>query len=91
MKLGLLITENWNPIEINFSKEWNLLQGTHGSDSKESTCDAGDSNSSHGSGRSPGGGQGNPIQYSRLENSVDRRAWWVIVHGVADSWTWLSD
>ena len=36
-----------------------------------------------GSGRSPGGGHGNPLQYSCLENSMDRRAWWATVHGAA--------
>ena len=40
-----------------------------------------------GSGRSPGGGHGNPLQYSCLENPVDRGAWWVTVHGVAKSQT----
>ena len=39
------------------------------------------------SGRSPGEGNGNPLQYSRLENSMDRGAWWATVHGVAHSWT----
>ena len=39
------------------------------------------------SGRSPGGGQGNPLQYSRLENPMDRGAWWVVVHVVAKSQT----
>ena len=43
-----------------------------------------------GSGRSPGGGNGNPLQYSCLENPVDRGAWWATVHGVAETWTWLS-
>ena len=38
-----------------------------------------------GSGRSPGEGNGNPLQYSCLENSTDRGAWWAIVHGVAKS------
>ena len=38
-------------------------------------------------GRSPGGGNGNPLQYSCLENSMDRRAWWAIVHRVAKSRT----
>ena len=37
--------------------------------------------------RSPRGGHGNPLQYSCLENPMDRRAWWVKVHGVAKSWT----
>ena len=44
-----------------------------------------------GSGRSPGKGHGNPLQYSCLENPVDRRAWWAPVHGVIKSWTQLSD
>ena len=44
-----------------------------------------------GSGRSPGGGHGIPLQYSGLGNSMDRGAWWVTVHGVAKSWTPLSD
>ena len=36
-------------------------------------------------GKSPGGGNGNPLQYSRLENPTDRGAWWAAVHGVAKS------
>ena len=43
------------------------------------------------SGRSPGEGNGNPFQYSCLENSMDRGAWWAIVHGAAKSQTQLSD
>ena len=39
------------------------------------------------SGRSPGVGNGNPLQYSWLENSMDRGTWWATVHGVAKSWT----
>ena len=38
-------------------------------------------------GRSPGGGHGNPLQYSCLENPMDRGAWWATVHSVAQSWT----
>ena len=41
--------------------------------------------------RSPGGGNGNPLQYSRLEDPMDRGAWWATVHGVAKSRTRLSD
>ena len=52
-----------------------------GSDSKESACNAGDPGSIPGSGRSPGGGHGNPLLYSCLENSMDRGAWWATVHG----------
>ena len=65
-----------------------------GSAGKESACSAGDTGemgSIPGSRRSPGGGNGNPLQYSCLENSMDRGAWWAIAHGVAKSWTQLSD
>ena len=48
-----------------------------GSDGKESTCSAGDPHSILGSGRSPGVGNGNPLQYSYLGNSMDREVWWV--------------
>ena len=54
-----------------------------GSDDKESTCNAGDLGSIPGLGRSPGEGNGNPLQYSCLENPMDRGAWWAIVQGVA--------
>ena len=47
--------------------------------------------STPGLGRFPGVGNGNPLQYSRLKNSMDRGAWWVAVHGVTKSWTQLSD
>ena len=43
-----------------------------------------------GSGRSLGGGRGNPLQYSCLENPTDRGAWWATVHGVSKSWTYLK-
>ena len=61
-----------------------------GSVGKESACSAGDTGdvgSIPGSGRSPGEGNGNPLQYSCLENPMDRGAWWAIVHGVAKNWT----
>ena len=57
---------------------WGFLDG---SDGKESACSAGDSGSIPVSGRSPGEGNGNPLQYSCLENSKDRRAWQTSVHG----------
>jgi len=50
--------------------------------SKESACSAGDAGSVPGLGRSPGGGRGNPLQYSCLENPTDRGGWWVTVHWV---------
>ena len=58
---------------------------------KESACNAGDLGLIPGLGRSPGGGHGNPLQYSCLENAMDRRAWWAAVHGVTKSQTRLSD
>ena len=54
----------------------------HNSVSKESTCNAGDPGSSLRLGRSPGEGNGNPLQYSYLENPMDRGAWQVAVYGV---------
>ena len=42
-------------------------------------------------GRSSGEGNGNPLQYSCLENPMDRGAWWATVHGVSKSWTRLND
>ena len=54
-----------------------------GSDSKESACNAGDPGSIPGLGRSPGEGNGNPLQNSGLENPVERQVWWATVHGVA--------
>ena len=53
------------------------------SDSKETACNPGDPGSIPGLGRSPGEGNGNPLQYSCLENPMDGGAWWAVVHGVA--------
>ena len=53
-----------------------------GSDNKESACNAGDPGSIPGLGRFPGEGNGYPVQYSYLENPMNRRAWWATVHGV---------
>ena len=61
------------------------------SEVKVSACNVGDLSSIPGSGRSPGGGKGNPLQYSCLENPMDRGAWWATVHGVTESRTRLSD
>ena len=52
-----------------------------GSDGKEFACIVGDLGSIPGLGRSPGGGHGNLLQYSSLENPMDRGAWWAVVHG----------
>ena len=58
---------------------------------KESACSAGDPGWISGLGRSPVEGNGNPLQYSCLENPMDRGACQTAVHGVAKSWTRLSD
>ena len=62
-----------------------------GSDGKESTCNSGDLCSIPGSGRFPGEGDGNPLQYSLLENPMDRGAWQVVVHRVTKIQTRLSN
>ena len=54
-------------------------------------ANAGDLGSIPVSERSPGEGNGNPPLYSCLENRMERGAWWAAVHGVTNSWTWLSD
>ena len=58
---------------------------------KESACSAGDPGWIPGSGRSPGEGNGNPLQYSCLENPMDRGGWLAAVHGVAKSLIRLSN
>ena len=62
-----------------------------GSVGKESARNAGDLGSILGLGRCPGERNGYPLQYSCLENPMDRGAWWAPVHGVEKSRTWLSD
>ena len=77
-RVPLFLVENLKP------KAASLLPG--GSVGKESACSAGDDRtpgSIPGSGRSPGEGNGNPLQYSCLENPIDRGAWRAMVHGVA--------
>ena len=65
---------------VNMGFPWN-------SAGKESACSAGDLALISGAGRSPGGGDDNPLQSSCLENPMDRGAWWAAVHGVAESVT----
>ena len=62
-----------------------------GSAGKESACNAGDLGWIPGLVSSPGGGHCNPLQYSGLENPMDRGDWWATVHEVSKSWTRLSD
>ena len=77
---------------------WKLEEGRVGrgylagySDRKVSACNVGDLGLIPGSGRSPGEGNGNLLQYSCLENSMDGGAWWTTVHGVTKSRTQLSN
>ena len=62
-----------------------------GSEVKVSACNAGDLSLIPGLGRSPGEGNGNPLQYSCLENPMDGGAWWFTVHGITKGQTRLSD
>ena len=62
-----------------------------GSDGKESACSAGDLGLISGSGRSPEEGNSYPLQYSGMENYMDRGAWHATVHGVTKSQTRLND
>ena len=62
-----------------------------GSYGKDSAYSAGDQGLIPGLGRSPGGGNGNPLHYSCLANPMDRGVWWATVCGVVKSWTQLSD
>ena len=57
-----------------------------GLDNKESACNVKDPGLIPGSGRSPGEGNGDPLQYSCLENFMDTGAWWATVHGIPKSW-----
>ena len=78
-------------IEIILATTSTIIFIPGGSDGKESACNAQDLSSIPGSGRSPGEGNGYPLQYSCLENSMERGAWGATVHGVAKSQTRLSD
>ena len=65
-----------------------FLQGFHGgSVVKIPSADTGDTGLISGWGRSPGRANGNPLQYSYLENPMERGAWWAMVHKVTKSWT----
>ena len=81
-----------NPITV--AEHYHVLGGlTRWRSGKESPANAGDSRNAGsipGSGRSPGVGNGNPLQYSCLGNPIDRGAWWATVHGIAKSQKRLS-
>ena len=88
---GTGIEECGQKVQIS-SYKINKLQGCKsdfpgGSVGKESACNTGDLGSIRGLERSPGERNGNPLQYSCLENSMDRGAWWATVHGVTKRWT----
>ena len=83
--------EAWHARVHIVTKSWTWLSFPGSSDGKEAACKAGDWGSISGWRRLPGERNGNPLQYSCLENFMDRGAWWAIVHGVSKSWTWLSD
>ena len=70
---------------------WGFPGGAIGEESACTAEDAGDTGSIPGLGRSPGVGNGNPLQYSCLGNSMGRGAWWATVHRVTKSRTQLSD
>ena len=74
-----------------FEKNRQVYDFPGGSDSKASACNTGDPGSIPGLGWSPGEGNGNPLQYSCLENPMDGGAWWAVVHGVTKSQTRLRD
>ena len=86
-----------NRVHLPLSFVWSSIQGqktarksmvdTDSFYGKESACNSGDPGLIPGSGRSPEGGHGNSLQYSCLENSMDRGDWWATGHGVAKSWT----
>ena len=84
----MMLQKNLNKLLANPIVIWNGQQSSRWLSGKEPTCSAGDirdSGSISGSGSFPGGGCGNPLQYSCLENPMDRGAWWATVHGVAES------
>ena len=78
---------------VSFQSRYRLraMDFTGGSVLKNPPANAGDTVLVPESGRSPGEGNGNSLQYSCLENSVDRGAWWAIGHGVTKSWTQRGD
>ena len=77
-------------IASKFFTNWAIREAPNG---KETALNARDLGSTPGSrsGRSPGEGNGNALPYSCLESCINRGAWWLIVHGIAKSQTWLSD
>ena len=97
-ELGLEMASPTSSLAIRIQTQTKLMNGARdenchypgfpgGSDGNESAYNVGDLGSIPGAGRSPGKGNSNPLQYSCLENSMDREAWRGTVHGVTKSWT----
>ena len=94
-----LILKTWESQEVKKNEEGKVCPDRYlgspldfpgGSDGKASAYNTGDPGSIPGSGRSPGEGNGNPLQCSCLEKPMDGGAWWATVHGAAKSGTRLS-
>ena len=91
LELHRTVFPTWKSLTVNVAHPcatsvnfyWILFADSIGSDDKESACTAGDLGSIPGPGRSPEEGNSNPLQYSCLENSMERGAWQATVHGVA--------
>ena len=86
------ITERSIVRDLKNNERWHVMchmKGFPGSAVKNLPDNAGDAGSFPGSGRSAGEGNGNPLQCSCLENSMDRGAWWATVHGIAKNQTQL--
>ena len=91
----LTLWPNMNNLRIKQIQYWIIIHSVTydflgGSDGKASAYNVGDLGLIPGLGRSPGEGNGNPLQYSCLENPMDRGDWKATIHGVAKSWTWLK-
>ena len=78
-------------VNLSCCNKHHRLGGLSGLTGIESACQAGDMGFIPGSGRPPGEGNSNPLQYSCLGNPMDRGAWQATVLGVTESWTQLSD
>ena len=85
--MGFSRQECWSVLPFPSPVDHDLSELSSG----DSAYNAGDPGLIPGSGRSPGEGNGNPLQYSCLENSMDGGAWWATVHGVAKNQIWLSN
>ena len=77
--------------ELSWQRMWAFQMALVVKNLPANARDKGDVGSIPGLGRSPGVGYGNPLQYSCLEKSMGRRAWWAIVHGITKSQTWLNN